>query len=165
MKKSIWIVLICSLILSAKTIKDIKFDGLVHLSPDIAKEMVDIKPNQEIDIEKIDKAIKKFYQMGYFKDIWVTEENGVVTFHFKEKPLISKIDVIGYLQNKKDELPSILGIKKGDIYDEEKIEEAKEKIIQHAKEEGYYDTVVEVNTKNLPNGSVEVDFLVNKGEI
>ncbi len=164
MKKSIWIVLICSLILSAKTIKDIKFDGLVHLSPDIAKEMVDIKPNQEIDIEKIDKAIKKFYQMGYFKDIWVTEENGVITFHFKEKPLISKIDVIGYLENKKDELPSILGIKKGDIYDEERIEEAKEKIIQHAKEEGYYDTVVEVDTKNLPNGSVEVDFLVNKGE-
>ena len=164
MKKSIWIVLICSLILSAKTIKDIKFDGLVHLSPDIAKEMVDIKPNQEIDIEKIDKAIKKFYQMGYFKDIWVTEENEVITFHFKEKPLISKIDVIGYLENKKDELPSILGIKKGDIYDEERIEEAKEKIIQHAKEEGYYDTVVEVDTKNLPNGSVEVDFLVNKGE-
>lgn len=164
MKKGIWIVLIMALILNAKNLREIQFEGLIHISPEIAKEMVGLEPGEEIDIEKIDKAIKKFFQTGYFKDIWVTEDNGIVTFHFKEKPLISKIDVVGYLENKKEELPDILGIKKGDIYDEEKIEEAKQKIIQKAKEEGYYDTVVEADIKNLPNGSVEVDFIVNKGE-
>ena len=164
MKKGIWIVLIMALILNAKNLREIQFEGLIHISPEIAKEMVGLEPGEEIDIEKIDKAIKKFFQTGYFKDIWVTEDNGNVTFHFKEKPLISKIDVVGYLENKKEELPDILGIKKGDIYDEEKIEEAKQKIIQKAKEEGYYDTVVEADIKNLPNGSVEVDFIVNKGE-
>ena len=165
MKKSVWsLLLLSSLILQAKNIKEIKFEGLIHLSSTIAEEIVGLHPGSELDINKIDKAIKKFYEQGYFKDIWVTEEDGVLTFHFVEKPMISKIDVTGYLESKKEELPQILGIKKGDIYDEEKIEEAKLKIIQKAREEGYYDTVVEVETKTLPNGSIEVDFLVNKGE-
>ncbi len=164
MKKSIWTLLFLIVFLNAKSIKEIKFEGLVHLSPTIAKEMIGLYPGNELDIEKIDKAIKKFFEQGYFKDIWVTEENGVVTFHFVEKPPISKVDVIGYLESKKEELPQILGIKKGDIYDEEKIEEAKQKIIQKAREEGYYDTVVEIDTTTLQNGSVEVDFVVNKGE-
>lgn len=164
MKKIVLISVIFTLFLYGKSIKEVKFEGLVHLSPTIAMEMAGIFPGSELDIEKIDKAIKKFYEQGYFKDIWVTEENGVLTFHFVEKPLISKVDIIGYLESKKEELPKIIGIKKGDIYDEEKIEEAKLKIIQKAKEEGYYDTVVEVDTKTLPNGSVEVDFIVNKGE-
>ena len=164
MKKVIWFLLLISIFLEAKTIKDIKFEGLIHLSETIAKEMIELEVGDRLDIEKIDKAIKKFYHQGYFKDIWVSEKDGVVTFHFIEKPLISKIEVLGYLENKKEELPDILGIKKGDIFDKEKIEEAKLKIIQKAREDGYYDTVVEVDTKSLPNGSVEVNFIVNKGE-
>ncbi len=165
MKKGFWPLLISALIsLHAKEIKEIRFEGLVHLSPTIAEETVGLHAGSRLDIEKIDKAIKKFFELGYFKDIWVTEKDGVVTFHFVEKPVISKVDITGYLESKKKELPEILGIKKGDIFDEEKIEEAKAKIVQRATQEGYFDTVVETEIKNLPNGSVEVDFIVNKGE-
>ena len=164
MKKIIFTLFLLSVLLYGKKIKEIKFEGLIHLSPNTAMEMAKIYPGSELDIQKIDRAIKKFYELGYFKDIWVSEEDGVLIFHFVEKPLISKVDIIGYLESKKEELPKITGLKKGDIYDEEKIEKAKNKIIQKAKEEGYYDTVVEVDTTTLPNGSVEVDFVVNKGE-
>ncbi|WP_200762580.1 outer membrane protein assembly factor BamA [Nitrosophilus alvini] len=164
MNKKLIMIFLLVISINAKMIKEIKFEGLIHLSPSIAKEIAGISEGSEIDIEKIDLSIKKFFEQGYFKDIWVTEENGVLTYHFIEKPLISKIEIKGYLENKKEELPDILGIKKGDIFDEEKIELAKRKIIDKARSEGYYDTVVEVETKELAGGSIEVYFLVNKGE-
>ncbi len=163
MKRGILALSVCTALWS-QTIKDIRFEGLLHLSPTIAKEMVGIGVGEPLDIEKIDRAIKKFYAQGYFKDIWVEEEDGVVTFHFKEKPLIAQIEVVGYLQNKKEELPQILGIKKGDIYDKRAVTRAIERIKQKARSEGYFDTVVEVDTEKVGENSVKLTLLVNKGE-
>ncbi|BCD61594.1 outer membrane protein insertion porin family [Nitratiruptor sp. YY08-26] len=164
MKKRYLALLLLASFAKAKTIKEIKFDGLLHLSPTIAKEMVGLHPGEQLDMQKIDEAIKKFYAQGYFKDIWVEEENGKVIFHFVEKPLIAAIEVLGYLENKKEELDDILGLKKGDIYDDAAIEKAKEHIKQKARSQGFFDTVVEVDTEKVGEHSVKVTFIVNKGE-
>jgi outer membrane protein insertion porin family len=87
----------------AQQIKALKFEGLYHLSPAIAEEIVGIHPGEAIDIEKVDEGIRRLFAQGYFKDIWVTEERGVLTFHFKEKPVISQIIFSGYGEGKRDE--------------------------------------------------------------
>jgi outer membrane protein insertion porin family len=164
MKRIVSALLLVAVLASAQQIKAIKFDGLIHLSADIAQEIIGIHPGEPIDIEKVDEAIKKLFAQGYFKDIWVTEERGVLTFHFKEKPVISQITFLGYGENKKEELLSEIGLKKGDIYDESKTEKAKETLRRKIESEGYFDTVVEVETTPLKTGSVKVDFVINKGE-
>ncbi len=164
MKRIVSAMLLTAMLAAAQQIKTIEFDGLIHLSPEIAKEIVKIEPGEPIDIEKIDEAIKRLYEQGYFDDIWVTENRGVLTFHFKEKPVISQIEFVGYGESKKDELLSQIGLKKGDIYDERKIEKAEEKLRSIIESEGYFDTVVEPETEVLKNGSVKVKFVINKGE-
>jgi len=164
MKRLFYATLFTTVLVQAQEIKSIKFDGLVHLSPDIAKEIIGMQTGEEIDIEKVDLAIKKLYAQKYFSDIWVTEERGVLTFHFKEKPVISQVEISGYGENKKDEILSQIGLKKGDIYDEERIEKAKATLLGIVEQEGYFDTVVEVDTKPLKSGSVKIEFAVNKGE-
>ena len=164
MRKTALTIALLTTLATAQTIKSIRFEGLMHLSPTLAKEIVGLYPGQELDMQKIDEAIKKFYAQGYFKDIWVEEKNGELIFHFVEKPLIAQIEVVGYLQDKKEELPEILGLKKGDIYDEEHIQEAIAKIKEYAKSKGYFDTVVEVDTEKVGKNGVKVTFVVNKGE-
>ncbi|BAF69521.1 outer membrane protein assembly factor BamA [Nitratiruptor sp. SB155-2] len=163
MKKRIVLLAIASA-LHAQTIQSIEFEGLMHLSPTIAKEMIGIHEGETLDMEKIDEAVKKFYAQGYFKDIWVEQKDGKIIFHFVEKPLIAGIEVLGYLENKEDEINDILGLKKGDIYDEKVIERAKENIKRKARSEGYFDTVVEVDTEKVGENSLKVTFIVNKGE-
>jgi len=155
---------LCALLVEARPIEKIEFDGLYHLSRDIALELTGLHPGEAIDIEKVDEAIRKLYAQGYFKDIWVTEERGVLTFHFKEKPVISQIVISGYGESKKDQLLSAIGLRKGDIFDDRKIEKARETIRATVEAEGYFDTVVETETTTLDNGSVKVVFKVNKGE-
>ncbi len=164
MKRRYMALLLVATLSHAKTIKEIKFEGLLHLSPAIAQEMVGLHPGDQLDLHKIDEAIKKLYAQGYFKDIWVEEDNGKLIFHFVEKPLIAAVEVLGYLENKKDEIDEILGLKKGDIYDEEAIERAKERIKERARSQGYFDTVVEVDTEKVGENSIKVTFIVNKGE-
>jgi len=149
---------------AADVVKDIRFEGLIHISDAIAKEIIGIKKGSEVNIEKIDKSIKKLFKQKYFKDIWVTEEGGILTYHFIEKPVIAKLDLIGYSNDKKEEMLKLIDIHKGDIYDLERIERAKQRIIKKLERKGIYDSIVEVQTEELNEGSLKIDFIVHEGE-
>ena len=119
-----------TIILNATTIKDIKFDGLIHISNQIAKEMLGFGIGDSVNIDKIDKSISRFFEQNYFKDIWVSEDNGILTYHFVEKPVIAQVEIVGY-DDKKDDIKTMLDIKKGDIYDQESINNAKNQILNY----------------------------------
>ncbi len=151
-------------LLQAKTINEIQFDGLIHLSVPVAKETLGFEVGEQISEKKIDISIKRFYQYGYFTDIWVSEKNGVLVYHFQEKSVVSRIEIDGYGQGDEEEDSELLGIKKGSLYDKKKIADAKKRLIEAISQEGYIDTIVEVESETLENGSVELVFKVNKGE-
>ncbi len=156
--------LLLSLPLFATTITDIKFVGMVHISESIAKSMLKVEVGDELDAESVDESIKTFFDQGYFTDIWADEENGVLTFHFVEKPIISKIKMSGWKESDKEVQESLLQIKKGALYDDKRLQAAKKRIIEALSQEGKIDSVVEIETEYLDNGSVAVEFKVNEGE-
>jgi outer membrane protein insertion porin family len=150
--------------LQASTIKDIQFDGLIHISDAIAKEIIGIKKGDELSARTVDESIKKLYAQQYFKDIWVEENNGVLIYHLKEKPVIAKVDLSGLSKDKNDETLQVAGIKKGDIYDETKLKTVKQNIEKDLEKKGYFDSVVEIENEELNPGSLQTNIVVNKGE-
>jgi outer membrane protein insertion porin family len=150
--------------LSAEVLKTVHYDGLVHISKTVATRMLPFEVGDDIDVEDVDKAIKKYFKQGYFEDIWTEFENGKLTFHFKEKAIISQVELKGWKEDDEDVRESIIQIKKGTLYDEQKIEAAKKRIIEAISQEGKIDSVVEVKTEHLDNGSIKVTFIVNEGE-
>jgi len=156
--------LLLSLPLFAAPVTEIKFVGMVHISESIAKSMLKLRVGDELEIEQVDESIKTFFKQGYFTDIWASEENGVLTFNFVEKPIISKIKMSGWKESDKEIQESLLQIKKGMLYDEKRLEAAKKRIVGALSQEGKIDSVVEIETEYLDNGSVAVEFKVNEGE-
>lgn len=149
----------------ARVVKTIQFNGLVHLSKPVALRMLNFQKGDDIDVEMVDKAIKKYFDQGYFNDIWTEfDKNGKLTFYFKEKAIISQVELKGWKENDDDIKDSVIQIKKGTLYDEKKLEAAKKRIIDAISKEGKIDSVVEVKTTHLKNGSVKVTFIVNPGE-
>ena len=165
MKKIIPLSLTLSSLLLSQTITSIKYEGLLHLSTDVATEISGIHVGDEFDINKIDESLKKFYKQGYFSDILVsTSGDGGLLYSFKEKSVISKLMMNGYSSDDESESVFVsMGLRKGDLYDVKKIESAKKKLIKRIEAEGYYDTVVEVTTEPKTD-SVALIFDVNKGE-
>ncbi len=159
-----FILITLGILVHAATVTSVKFDGLVHISETVAKRIMTIKVGEELDEQQVDESIKLFFKQGYFDDIWVDEDNATVTFHFIEKPIISKIEMKGYKENDEDAQKELLQIKKGSLYDEKRLESTKKHIIDALNQEGKIDSVVEIETEHLDNGSVKVTFLVNEGE-
>jgi outer membrane protein insertion porin family len=158
------LLLILALPSLAATIKSINYTGLVHISDSVARQMLPFKAGDEIDEDVIDKAVKTYFKQGYFTDIWVDEEAGALTFHFVEKPVISKIEMQGWKEDDAEVQDALLQIKKGSLYDEKRLEAAKKRIVEALSQEGKIDSVVEIETEYLENGSVAVTYLVNEGE-
>ncbi|MEK6658837.1 MAG: outer membrane protein assembly factor BamA, partial [Campylobacterota bacterium] len=149
----------------ADTIKSIKYDGMVHMSESVALRMLKFEVGDTLNKEMLDASIKAYYKQGYFDDIWADiNDEGVLTFHFKEKPHISKIELKGWKENDSDIRNSIVQIKVGSLYDEKKLEAAKKRIIEAINKDAKIDSVVEIQKEYLENGSIAVTFLVNEGE-
>ena len=154
-----------SSILLAQNITSIKYNGLLHLSPDLATEISGIHVGDTFDINQIDESLKKFYAQGYFSDITVSSSNtGDLVYNFKEKSVISKLQMKGYSSEDEEEsLFTEIGLRKGDLYDVTKVQEAKKKLIKEIEAKGFYDTVVEIEVEPKEE-SIALVFNVNKGE-
>lgn len=164
-KKIILILLISLDLFAAQTFKELKFEGLTQISDEVARETVNLKGNQ-YTIKDTNKIINEFYKFNYFKDIWITDNNNTLTIHFKEKPFIAKLEMTGY-KNRDDELKTLyssMDIKKGMMYTKLKIKRAKKALLLALSREGYINSVVEVEVKNINDTSVSVKFSVNKGD-
>ena len=165
MKKLFTLSVGLSSILLAQTITSIQYNGLLHISPEVAGEISGIHTGDTFDINKVDESIKKFYRQGYFSDIIVSSTpSGGLVYQFTEKSVISKLEMNGYSSSDDQELLfTEIGLRKGDLYDAQKIQSAKKKLVKKIEAEGYYDTVVEVNVEPKED-SIALTFDVNKGE-
>ena len=166
MKKSVFLLLLGAVLANAEQITSINFKGLVHLSPETAKEIMGLKVGDELSGDSTDRAIAKLFRQGYFDDIYIENEGGDVTVTVKEKPSIARIDIKGVVTNDKTAIDGLINIKQGNMYDELAIERAKERIRQYYESKGYFDTVVDVTKEPVAGNesSLFVTMNINRGE-
>ena len=158
--------LACAAALSADTIKSIEFQDVNKLSPQILNETLSMKVGDEFNKNKLNDALLKFYKYGYFDDISVSSANGNLKFIFKEKPSIASVDIKGY-KSRAEDLDSVrtaMNLKKGAMYTEKRVKEAKEKLLTMLESEGYINSVVETEIEHINDKSLKVTFNVNKGD-
>lgn len=150
----------------AKGISEIKYDGLHSISSILADEIVGIKVGEEINVKKVDKAVRALYSQGYFDDVYATFEQGVLTFYVRQKPKVASVEIKGYgSEQEKETLYSQIGIKKGDSFEETKLNRAKLIIRTILEYQGYYGTVVETDMTEVgDDGAYAITFNVNQGE-
>ncbi len=161
------IISVCALVAlsNAAVIKEIKFSGLNHLSNASALNLTGLKVGETINLDKINTAILNLYKQNYFENIAVEENKGVLNIIVTEKPSIAKITVTGIASNDRKQVESILGIKRGTLFDEASAKEASERIKAYYEAKSYFDTIVEYRKKTLENTEgLELEFIVNRGE-
>jgi len=160
----VWMITTSSF-MSAQNVTQMRFEGLVQLSPTMAQEIAGIRVGDEVDAEKINNSVKNLFEQGYFKDVWVDQQGSALIYHFDEKIAISNVEIKGYGSgDDAKELLESSGIKKGDLYDTRRVSRAKKAIITKLESKGYYDTVVEIITSKVGENSISIVFDVNKGE-
>uniref|UniRef100_UPI0040483428 outer membrane protein assembly factor BamA n=1 Tax=Aliarcobacter sp. TaxID=2321116 RepID=UPI0040483428 len=158
--------LACATALSADTIKSIEYKDINKISPQILDETLNMNIGDELDNDKLNDAVIKFYKYGYFDDIKVINENGNLKLLFTEKPSIANVDIKGYKSRAEDidAIKTILKINKGSMYTSKRVKEAKNKLLSMLESEGFINSVVETEIEKINEHSVKVTFNVNKGD-
>jgi len=156
--------LLMPILIFAQEIENIKYKGLIHISPQTANALIKITPNSEFDIKKIDESIKALYATGYFKNIKADFKNKTLTFICKEKPTITKIET----ENLSDELKKILKEqnllpKKGEIINKEKLKKLQNFIENYYLAKGYFNSVVKIDTIPITSAKVILKITIKKG--
>lgn len=167
MKKTTYLALfLANLAFGATAIKSVNFDGLKQISPLVAQNISGLKIGDTITGYNTNKAITNLFNQGYFDDIYITEKNGNLTIHVKEKPIISKLDIEGVVTNDRTAMEQIIGLKLGQTYDKVALNQVKERVKQFYEVKGYFDTVVETEEKFLDEdkSSLHLTVIVNRGE-
>ncbi|MSN95839.1 outer membrane protein assembly factor BamA [Campylobacter sp. FMV-PI01] len=166
MKKTAFFLIFCSNLVFGTEIKSIKFEGLKQLSPLIATEISGLRIGQTITGQNTNRAIIKLFEQGYFEDVYIKEENGNITIHVKEKPIIAKLDIEGVVTNDREAMEQIIGLRPGQTYDKVALNRVKQRVKQYYEVKGYFDTVVEVEEKplNEDGSSLHLTVVVNRGE-
>ncbi len=155
-----------SLLFANNSYEKIEFEGLTQISQRVAIESLNFQSDNSYTQKEINTAIKDFYSFNYFEDIWVTQEDGILTFHFREKPFISNLEINGYKTRDEDLelLYTQMNIKKGNMYTKQRVQSAKKALLVALEREGLVNSVVEVEVEDINENSVSVVFQVNKGE-
>lgn len=158
--------LACVTALSADAIKSIEYKDVNKISPQILNETLNMNIGDELDESKLNEAIIKFYQYGYFDDIQVTNDKGNLKLIFAEKPSIASIEIKGYKSRAEDidTLKTVLKLKKGSMYTPKRVKEAKEKLLSMLESEGFINSVVETEVEKINEQSLKLTFNVNKGD-
>lgn len=153
-------------IVFAEVVQSVKVNNLTYMSQSLAKEIIDIKPGDTLSPEKVDNAVLALYKQGYFSDIYATFDNGALQFFVKEKPAVASIELKGYgTQSEKETIYGQLGIKKGDTYDDIKLDKALETLKQMLEYKGYYQSVIEPEVTTISDGkAVAITINVNRGD-
>ena len=167
MKKTTYLALfLANLAFGATAIKSVNFEGLKQISPLVAQNISGLKIGDTITGYNTNKAITNLFNQGYFDDVYITEKNGNLTIHVKEKPIISKLDIEGVVTNDRTAMEQIIGLKLGQTYDKVALNQVKERVRQFYEVKGYFDTVVEIEEEFLDEdkSSLHLTVIVNRGE-
>ncbi|MGG7072808.1 outer membrane protein assembly factor BamA [Campylobacter sp. 9BO] len=167
MKKNLFLLLLAFSAANAEQIQSVNFNGLIHISPDVAREISGLKIGSQLTGENSDRAITNLFKQGYFEDIYLTSDGtGNIVINLKEKPSIARVDLKGVVTNDKTAIESLINIKPGNMYDELSIEKTKERIRQYYESKGYFDTVVDVEKKPVADNesSLFLTLNINRGE-
>src|SRR3954454_8654071 len=77
------------------TIKDIRVEGLQRTEPGTVFSYLPVKVGETLDRAKAQQALRALYATGFFQDVRLEAENGVLVVFVQERPAIASIDFSG----------------------------------------------------------------------
>lgn len=149
------------------TVSDIKFNGLVRLSADSLYPTVTVNAGETANDTSIASSIKALYDTGNFSDIQARQSGSTLVFDVVERPIIASVAFDGNKLIPKEALTDGLkriGIAEGQPLKQATLEQLQNELKQQYNQQGYYNSEVVVEKKELDNNRVALTFKFTEGK-
>jgi len=149
-------------------VKDIRVEGLQRTEAGTIFSYLPIKVGETMDEEVARKAVRALYATGFFQDVRLEVDNGVLVVFVQERPAIAQIDFAGMKEfepyNIKKALRE-LGLAEGRIFDRALLEQTEQEMKRQYLSKGLYATTVQVTVTPLERNRVAINITVTEGDV
>lgn len=148
-------------------VKDIRVEGIQRTEAGTVFSYLPVRVGETFDDTKSIAAIKALYATGFFKDVRLEEENGVLVVLVEERPAISTVDFTGTKEFEKDVLIKALkeiGVGEAKTFDKSSVERAEQELKRQYLSHGLYGVKVTTTVTPIERNRVTVMFNVDEGD-
>ena len=147
-------------------VKDIRVEGIQRTEAGTVFSYLPVKVGDTLDEEKATEAIKALYATGFFKDVKLKSENGVLIVEVDERPAIAQISINGAKEFEKDKLLEGLkqaGISESRIFSRSLLDRAEQELKRQYISRGKYAVKITTTTTPLERNRIAINFDINEG--
>jgi outer membrane protein insertion porin family len=154
--------------LEAFVVKDIRVEGIQRTEAGTVFSYLPIKVGETLNEERAAAAIRALYATGFFRDVTLEAENGVLIVAVVERPSIAQVDFIGVREFEPDQLKAGLkqiGLVEGRIFDRALLDRAEQELKRQYVSRGKYATNIATTVTPLERNRVAINFSVTEGDV
>ncbi|MDI3322959.1 outer membrane protein assembly factor BamA [Pontibacterium granulatum] len=149
-------------------VTDIRLEGLQRVAPGLVFRHFPISNGEQVDEQRLSTAVRKLFASGYFDDVKLARENGVLILKLRERPSIALIRLEGNKALKKEQLLEGLkqgGLKEGDVFKRATLEQIQQDLVRIYAAQGRYGAQVDAEVENLPGNRVALNIEIKEGKV
>ena len=149
-------------------IRDIRIEGIQRTDAGTVFSYLPVKVGDTMTAERATASVKQLFATGFFKDVQLDSEDGVLIVLVQERPAIASVDSRGSKEFDRKRLLEILrqsGLQDGRIFDQAVLERAKQELKNQYIARGKYGVDVQTTVNPLERNRVAVNFNIAEGEV
>ncbi|MFZ6817857.1 outer membrane protein assembly factor BamA [Undibacterium sp. Ji22W] len=150
------------------TVKEIRVEGLQRTEAGTVFSYLPVRVGEVFNDAKSIAAIKALFATGFFKDVQIEVEDGVLVVLLDERPTISTVDFTGTKEFEKDQLVKALkdiGVGETRIFDKATVERAEQELKKQYLSRGLYGAQITTTITPIERNRVNVTFAVDEGDV
>ncbi len=150
------------------TVKDIRVEGLQRTEAGTVFSYLPVRVGEVFNDAKSIATIKALFATGFFKDVQVEVEDGVLIVLLDERPTISTVDFVGTKEFEKEQLIKALkdiGVGETRIFDKATVDRAEQELKKQYLSRGLYGAQIKTTITPIERNRVNVTFDVEEGDI
>ena len=159
------ILLFLSNVSLSEIVRDIKVEGNQRLSEKTIINFSEIKINDDINENILNKALKNLYESNFFSDVKLNINKNILNITVQELPIVQKIEIKGIKSSKQmEDFKDIMSLKEKNPFNANNIANDVNTLLNILKRSGFYFAEISTFTENNPNNTVNLIFDIDRGE-
>src|SRR5918999_4220362 len=148
-------------------IKDIRVEGIQRTEAGTVFSYLPVKVGDTMTDEKASQTIRALFATGFFRDVTVEAEDGVLVVLVQERPSVAQIEFTGLREFDKDTVlkaMSQIGLAEGRIFDRGLLDRAEQELKRQYLSRGRYAANISTTVTPLERNRVALNFSVEEGD-
>ena len=148
-------------------VKDIRVDGIQRTEAGTVFSYLPVKVGETMTDDKAAQAIKALFATGFFKDVRIEIDRGIVVVVIEERPAIAQIDFVGLKEFDKEQM--LKGLKESGFsisrsFDRSMLERAEQELKRQYLTRGLYGVSITTTVTPLERNRVSINFTIDEGD-